>query len=105
MNENCGKIPSIESEKDSSGRGSGGVGTSTLAAHGVGGDPEMAEKVRRSVETLGAASRGESLKAHDATRVGGRESQLLQRWEYVNGNIIVMRHRQTVCPNLLFLFT
>lgn len=64
-------ISGVETEKVSSGRASGGVGASTLEAHGVGGNPETAEKVRRSVETLGAASRGESLKAHDTTRVGG----------------------------------
>ena len=82
-----GKIPSVESEKGSSGRASGGVGALTLEAHIVGGDPETAKKVRRSVETLGAASRDGSLKAHDTTQVGGEESQPLQRWKYVKQNI------------------
>lgn len=42
-------------------------------------------KVRRSVETLGAASRDGSLKAHDTTQVGGKEYRPLQRREYVKG--------------------
>lgn len=83
MTGNFGKIPSVEPEKGSLGRASGGVGASTLEAHIVGSNPETAKKVRRSVETLGAASRDGSLKAHDTTQVGGKESQPLQRWEYV----------------------
>lgn len=52
-------------------------------ANRVGGDPEGAKKVRRGAEMRCAVSRDGIPTAHDPTEVEGKESQPLQRWEYV----------------------